>query len=303
VHVDQRAGQVYRLLPRENEAVNKSWMCDEGRLTYNRANKGRLTDALLLSDSGVVPATGADALARAVALLAPAAKSKGGLAVGISMHATNETAYVLALLLQKMFGIQDVVLLGYADGEADTLLRMADKNPNRAGITQVMQSMGIRTIEASQFQSQLKAGLRRGLLCVGGEMDAALAQDLADAAKRMDVCVHIAFAHNPLTQAAHVTLPGTAWVEEEGTWISGEQRLQRLAPAFAPGPAARQTLGWLLDLARGLGAPIEYASMQTLQAAMQTSLSQSAPIWREVSVTNVGPQGSSLVPTDAAGAA
>ncbi|RYF09073.1 MAG: 2Fe-2S iron-sulfur cluster binding domain-containing protein, partial [Deltaproteobacteria bacterium] len=42
VHVDQRASQVYRLLPRENEAVNKSWMCDEGRLTYNRANENRL---------------------------------------------------------------------------------------------------------------------------------------------------------------------------------------------------------------------------------------------------------------------
>jgi NADH-quinone oxidoreductase subunit G len=296
VHVDQRAGQVYRLLPRENESVNKSWMCDEGRLTYNRANVGRLTEAFVQGDGGPLATTGAEALARAAALLLPLTKNRSGLAIGLSMHATNETAFVLGQVITQVFGINEVVLLGYGPGEADALLRMADKNPNRAGITQVLQAQGIAVSEAPQLVAQLKAGLRRSLLCIGHEMDAGLAQALADAARRMDVCVHIAFGHSPLTETAQVTLPGTSWVEEEGTWVNGEQRLQRLAPAFAPHPGSRQTLRWLLDLAAALGVDIAHTSMQNLQAQLQAALRSNTAAWSRVDLGAVGPLGATLAP-------
>ena len=34
-------GRRRRYRPRENEAVNKSWMCDQGRLSYKYLNKAR----------------------------------------------------------------------------------------------------------------------------------------------------------------------------------------------------------------------------------------------------------------------
>ena len=36
IEVQHSRGQVYRLVPRVNPAVNKHWMCDEGRFTYKR---------------------------------------------------------------------------------------------------------------------------------------------------------------------------------------------------------------------------------------------------------------------------
>ena len=36
IEVHHSRGKVYRLVPRENQAVNKYWMCDEGRFTYKR---------------------------------------------------------------------------------------------------------------------------------------------------------------------------------------------------------------------------------------------------------------------------
>src|SRR5690606_36740724 len=45
VDYDPRNGQVYRLRPRDNEAVNKFWMCDDGMMTYRENQEGRALSA------------------------------------------------------------------------------------------------------------------------------------------------------------------------------------------------------------------------------------------------------------------
>src|SRR5918911_4059592 len=42
---DPRSNKAYRYRPRDNEAVNKYWMCDEGMLSYRAAHEGRVTGA------------------------------------------------------------------------------------------------------------------------------------------------------------------------------------------------------------------------------------------------------------------
>jgi NADH-quinone oxidoreductase subunit G len=41
---DPRYNKVERYRPRDNEAVNKYWMCDEGMLSYHRAHEGRVIE-------------------------------------------------------------------------------------------------------------------------------------------------------------------------------------------------------------------------------------------------------------------
>src|SRR5690349_10612544 len=45
VEVHHHQGEVWRLVPRENEDVNKYWMCDEGRTTYKELRKARMAGA------------------------------------------------------------------------------------------------------------------------------------------------------------------------------------------------------------------------------------------------------------------
>ena len=63
---DPRKNEVARIRPRDNEAVNKFWMCDDGMMTYRRVNEGRITSGVVRSGEAklVKPA---DALAVAVA--------------------------------------------------------------------------------------------------------------------------------------------------------------------------------------------------------------------------------------------
>ena len=61
---DPRVNKAYRYRPRDNEQVNKFWMCDEGMLTYKRAHDDRVLEPRV----GGKPVTTLRALAEAKAL-------------------------------------------------------------------------------------------------------------------------------------------------------------------------------------------------------------------------------------------
>ena len=44
---DPRYNKAYRYRPRDNEKVNKYWMCDEGMLSYKEAHDGRVVEPLV----------------------------------------------------------------------------------------------------------------------------------------------------------------------------------------------------------------------------------------------------------------
>lgn len=302
VQVDQRSQQVYRLLPRENEAVNKSWLCDEGRLTYNRANEDRLTTALVWArppapgDVNANPSEEIDAtyevtpdvaLARALTQLRTG-DATGTATVLLSMHATNEEAFVWGRLARDALGAKEIALCGYPDGDADQLLRHADKNPNRAGILKVMQGLGLKVLDIATLERHIRSRHITRLVAVGHESDAL--DGLVEAARSLDALVHVTFARSPLCAVADATLPGTSWVEAEGTWLSGEARMQTLHPAFPPAYVSRPMVLWAQDLAQGLGASFKYASIATLQ----DDLVAHVPEWSDGRLTDVGPLGRDL---------
>lgn len=294
IHVDQRSAQVYRLLPRENDAVNKSWLCDEGRLTYNRANEGRLDHALSREGAagGAVPAMAAQALAKALTLLEPAAKTRQ-LAVALSLQATCEEAYVLGRLAKDVFGATQVSLLGYAPGTADDLLRVADKNPNRAGITRVLTELGLTVDDEAALVTKLAGGKVRALLCVGHETH--LDAKIAAAAAGLEIFVHIAHARSPLSDVAHVTLPGASWVQTEGSWINVDGRVQRLTPAFPPQGEGRANHLWLMEIGTKLGGNLTFPSVKTIQAEMEKRL----PSFAQIRLTALGATGQPLAQASA----
>ncbi len=113
VEVHHSRGKIYRLIPRENLAVNKQWMCDEGRFTYKRVHKDRLAAPV----SGGVPVEWDKALADAGRLLR-AALDANPAEVGVVMSAqsTNEDLYALAKLTFENLGLGKAYLSGSGPG-------------------------------------------------------------------------------------------------------------------------------------------------------------------------------------------
>jgi NADH-quinone oxidoreductase subunit G len=288
VQVDQRSSQVYRLLPRENQAVNQSWLCDDGRLTYNRSNLDRINEPLVRDGEFLRPTTVREATDTAIRTLAPHVTRPERLAVVITLHATNEETLAAARFVASVGAQPKLYALGYAPGEADALLRQADKNPNRAGIERVAEAVGLPLVDAAALEHDLQGGTVSAVLMVGSEAEGL--EHLAQAMQPLGAMVHITFARTPLSDVAHVMLPGISWVQNDGTWLSGDQRLQALTPAFPPADQAKTPLMWLDTLAQGLGR----AAQATSTPAWQAELSAASGAFAGIDFAAVGPQGLSL---------
>jgi NADH-quinone oxidoreductase subunit G len=277
VHVDQRSGVVYRLLPRDNDEVNECWMCDEGRLTYSRANDARITQPRAAGEE-VAAAT---ALETAAGFLTPLVGSGQGLGAAISLFATCEEAYVFGRFARDVLGLERVATLALPDGEADDILRVADKNPNRAGVERVLTDLGLDT--SADLVTEIRQGSIKGVLCLGHEGS----EPLAEAAGGLEVVVAIAHAGAGVANVAQVCLPSLAWVQLDGVWLSSSSRLQRLRPAFAPEGAARPAHEWIVELADRMGVAFALPSVATVRAEIERTLAS----FEGSKLTAVGPLG------------
>lgn len=287
IHVDQRAGNIYRFLPRENEAVNKSWLCDEGRLSYDRANQ-RLTSPLAKTTARAEEVEPEVARKRAADLLSPVATTRSGLGAALSLHATCEEAYVFGRLVKDVLGGTQVALLEYAAGASDDLLRLADKNPNRAGVTRVLGDLGLAITTITTLIEGIEKSEVKALLIVGHEGEQIVA--LAKASARLEAFVHIAATRSPLAETAHVTLPTVPWTQLDGTWVNGTARAQHLTPAFAAEGDALPSHQWLLDLASDLGVQLAVPSLLALRNEMEHQLESFA----DSRLADIPPEGTQL---------
>src|SRR5277367_7183466 len=77
IFISAYKNRIWRLIPRRNDAVNDTWMCDAGRLNYRFVgDKDRIRTPLLHGEPGLMPATWDDAIdAAATALSGLVARS------------------------------------------------------------------------------------------------------------------------------------------------------------------------------------------------------------------------------------
>jgi NADH-quinone oxidoreductase subunit G len=103
VRVDQRRGDVVRVLARDNPEVNDEWLCDKGRFAFRHDDaSGRLTTPLV-REHGLEPASFGEALQR----VADACRqARVGVLTGGRL--LDEDAYALSKLARTVLGTNDV---------------------------------------------------------------------------------------------------------------------------------------------------------------------------------------------------
>jgi NADH-quinone oxidoreductase subunit G len=218
-----RWNRILRLIPRENQAVNKWWMCDDGRETYKPvASDDRLGAPMVRKDGKLVEVKWEEALAAAAQGLAKAGENLFAL---VSARLTNEEIWQAQRLLDALgTKHRDVKPRAF---KKDTLLRTGDGNPNTAGA----KILGLVPQQGKGDHSKCTAAF-----LVGEDVDD-LPDALASLAK-LEFVVAIATHENETTRRAHVVLPGLTPYEKDGSYVNVTGRVQKLVPAVrAPGEA------------------------------------------------------------------
>ncbi len=246
-----RQRSVYRYTPRENDAVNASWMCDHGRLNYRWINRpDRLAEVRALRDDGTVAVSAWTPALRDIARRLAAAK--GSVAVVASARQTTEELFLLKQLVEWFGAIPGTVP---RTGEHDSLLLNADRNPNTAGA----RLMGFVAPENGVPLASIADGIRSGRvrsLIVFGEDVTRHGID-ADLLGRLETLVASDILPNETTRRSHFLLPGCAHAEKRGTFINARGRVQRFWQAIPPPGDSRAETEFLQELLEALtGQPV-----------------------------------------------
>lgn len=237
IEVHHKNGVIYRAIPRQNDAVNQTWMCDEGRLSYHASNEQRASSAML---KGKVAALD-EVLQIASLAIEKAAQDQGaGWALAISASLTNEEVFVWLQLVKHSLPKAKIYLCSPKEGLNDHLLRRADQSANRKGFTLIAQALGLsfETYQTPLTPSALSNV--RNLIVLG----ALSAIDDAALLKNLDFTLFMTAHDLPVSHEATVVLPIRTHFELNGSFVNEFGRIQRLRPCHTPIQMAQSCFEW-----------------------------------------------------------
>ncbi|OYV73947.1 MAG: hypothetical protein B7Z72_01360, partial [Gemmatimonadetes bacterium 21-71-4] len=244
--VETRDNVVVRLQPRPNEAVNRFFMCDQGRLDYRWMNRqDRVEYPMVRRGATLATAEWEPAVAEAAGVL----QGKRAFVLA-SPGLPNETMFLLARLLKKTGGAgafrvrqgEEAPLPGVPD-----LARRTDLAPNGRGA----ELLGLTRADAPL------AAMRAGDVLVVADEELA-GMDAPDVARAGAIVVIGTTLPAWARHAATVVLPITNVVEEEGTFTNLRGRVQRFRQAKSGPGFARPSWAVVADLLAALGEPAAY---------------------------------------------
>lgn len=261
VDFDPRDHRVYRLRPRDNEAVNKFWMCDDGMMSYRRFHEDRIATGLLRNGSEH-PVTPEEALAVAASTLKQVAPGK--LAVVLSaQHSTEDN--LAAVKLAAALGTDKLFLAALPGWQGDQILRNPDNNPNRKG---ALLAAGRDVPGLSALLPLVSSGEVEGVLALGW----ASAEDAAALAALRGVPT-VSFTSNAgaLPEVAQVVVPVATHAEAEGSFVNAKGMSQRFSAAIPPPVGVRPAWETIAALAKLLDKEAGFASIADLRNALPTA--------------------------------
>jgi NADH-quinone oxidoreductase subunit G len=246
---------VARLKPRFNAAVNRWWICDDGRYGFGFVDDpSRLRVPLRRQDGEQVPASWDQALTAVAEVLGQRPPTEIGIIASPRM--ANEDLFALKRLCARR-GIGPV---GFAvpprvPGDEDALLIKADKNPNTRGAELV----GLGG-DVAETLAAARAGRLRCLWIFDHDLfeSAWPEPEVRAALGAVDTLIWSGTNANRTSALAHWVLPTTAWVERDGTFTNFEGRVQRFRAAVEPLGEARPTWEVLGRLLTALGEPVGF---------------------------------------------
>ncbi len=304
IWADHKDDLIYRFRPRPNPAVNGWWICDTGRYSHTQVNENRILFAQAQRGAERREIDRAAAVGAAAAALKGARDAGKTIAVLGSPECTNEELWVLKQLAEKVLGTPHVTGRSLQlKEEGDGVLRHPVQHPNVPGLVLV----GLKPGEGGQdipglYDSTPDCWLILNADPIGEADEATAAKAKAALETAGDVIVFATHA-SATTDLATVLIPGSVALEQDGTMVAANGRLQRLRRAVVPKGDARRDSVTLGEIAMAVGAregaawTIEpHASARTLYKAMQREVAALADIrWESLGDEGVQLAGESLL--------
>ena len=269
VTIEHDRNEVFRLKPHENQNVNKWWMCDEGRLTYQMMNerKTRVNRPLGRIEKNLQYISWDEAysaIAERICEMDPTGKEVIALT---DTHATNEEIFLLKKLLKDRF-LSNNIFCPFPNWEQieselfiNTLIT-SDKTPNRAGAL-ALQIKG--DAENAEVNNSIDGELKV-VIILGNPFESE--DEIQQKIKPAQLIVYIGAYHNCWSEIADVVLPGQYYSEKKGTFTNKLQQVQAIDIAIQALRRSRPEWQIIVELANALGQKFKFRNVNEVFTAM-----------------------------------
>ena len=227
-----RNNEILRLTPRENEEVNSSWMCDEGRVNSFKfvLSENRVNGPMIRKDGVHVEVGWDEAISKVVSELHTYRKHE---IAGIgSAYCTNEDNYIFARFFREIIGSTNIGFLRHIKhGDEDNLLIRADKTPNSLGASIV----GMAAENGIDGIDHILKGIASGNIKVLYVLEDNIAADprIAEVLSNLEILIVHSSTKNETTKRADVVLSASTFTEKHGTYTNFNGCVQCVRPAVA----------------------------------------------------------------------
>ena len=279
--IGTREDVIYRQTPRENDAVNCTWMCDYGRLNFAYVeSERRLLEPKIFHDGKLIPADWKTAITYAAQQL----KHFSGwdIAIVASGRMTNEELWLTSQIARAL-EVQWIDIVPRR-GLGDDILLSEDRNPNTRGA----RLLGLTTTPGAKLPAiaeAISSGQVKALVALGeNPLKFGLSiQQLSS----LPAFVLMDILANDATPHATALLPSFAFAEKRGSMINGDGRLQKLNRAVRAPGQARDDWEILRDLHHALTGSNGIFSIDDVFRQM----SEAVPQFAGLSLSKIGDLG------------
>jgi NADH-quinone oxidoreductase subunit G len=273
-----KGARLIRFTPRYAPEVNGYWMCDIGRFTYHWIeSERRLQTPLVREGAGHQQATTWEAALAALGRRASAVASDG-LTFLASAHASNEELF----LIRHLAGAIAVTWTASEKPQPETTaFRVPAVNaPNVNGARDLGLPVGAGNEGAPDLAS-LRQAVESGQLAALYVFDPGPEGSLGDVSwiatarqsGTLSLLVYQGVLEGELSRAADIVLPGSAWVEKDGTFTNDQGRVQAAAKVMAPPADALDDRDIFRRVGAAVGQPLPWESAADVRAAIAAELS------------------------------
>jgi NADH-quinone oxidoreductase subunit G len=293
----QQGEELLRVRPRENQAVNRWWICDEGRYgSLTLSDPGRLHQATWREGTTPAAVGHEEVLLRTARALRQVVEASGPEAVGCiaSSRLGNEELFLARHFFRDILGTPHLdfrvrsVQREDEDASEDGLLRRTDKTANSRGARDLGVVPGPGGLTVAGMLEAAGQGRLKALFVLEEDLVAAFPdRPVAAALDRLELLVVSSLFPNGTTAAAHAVLPALGFAEKEGSFTNFQGRIQKLHRALTPPLASRGLLEALGELGRDLGRDLGALDPEQIWAR----IAEMAGPYRGIAWKDIGPQG------------
>ncbi|HSB80031.1 MAG TPA: molybdopterin-dependent oxidoreductase [Candidatus Methylomirabilis sp.] len=255
----QRGAELLRIRPRENPAVNRWWMCDEGRFTFSYLqDPKRLRVPLWRENDRQVEVGWEDLLHRLSRAVRRVALRPGEAVVGciVSSRHTNEELFLIRRFFREILRTPHLDFrvrpLQFQDADAaeDGILRRSDKTANSRGARDLSILPGRDGLDTLGMIAAAAEGRLKALFVFEEDLVRELPdRQVRNALGKLDLLVTSSLFPTETTALAHVVLPALGFAEKEGSFTNHQGRIQKIHSALTPPGTSRSLPEVLRDLA------------------------------------------------------